>query len=140
MQHRIYNLDGGVKILGLGTGDLVVIVFTWFITFQIFGATLQPRLRFLVGFAATFLAYHLWIRIKDRVPRNFGYHLIAWLGERPQYEVTHDTEPSPYLIDVGTVDELRRRQKRVDKLVRTAIKRRRKLAHNTPAPETGDSS
>ncbi len=140
MQHRIYNLDGGVKILGLGTGDLAVIVLTWFITFQIFGATLQPRLRFLVGFAVTFLAYQAWIRIKDRVPRNFGYHLVAWLGERPQYEVTHDTEPAPYLIDVGTVDELRRRQKRVDRLVRSAIKRRRAQARNAPRPDTSDRS
>lgn len=131
MQHRVYNLQGGVKILGLDVDDLAVIVLTWFLVFQLFGATLEPRVRFIVGFAATFLVYQVWTRTKDRVPTQFIKHFVSWLGERQQYEVTHDTEPSPYIIDVASVDELRRRQKRANTLVRRALKQRRKQ-HTAP--------
>ena len=135
MQHRIHNLEGGVKILGLGLGDLAIIVLTWFITFQVFGAALEARPRFIVGITATFLVYRVWSLVKDRVPSHFGFHFIAWLGERQQYEVTHDIEPAPYLIDVHAVDELRRRQKRADVLVRRATQRRR--SRTRPAPGEG---
>jgi hypothetical protein len=136
VQHRIHNLEGGVKILGLGLGDLAIIVLTWFITFQVFGAALDARPRFIVGIGVTFLVYRVWSLVKDRVPSHFGFHFIAWLGERQQYEVTHDIEPAPYLIDVRTVDELRRRQKRADTLVRHATRRRRGRGQPTPGEGT----
>lgn len=130
MEHRAYNLDTNLKILGLGVGDVGAIVVTWFVTFQIFGAAFPPRIRLVVAAIVTFAVFQLWVRVKDRAPSNFLAHFAAWLGERPCYEVTHDTEPQPCVVHYKTVDQMRARRRHAQRLVRAA---RRQRAKSPPA-------
>lgn len=122
MEHPIYNLGTKMKILGLEVGDLGVIAVTWYVTFLIIGAALPDRLRIIAALATTFVIFQVWIRVKDRVPSNFVPHFASWIAERPEYDVTPDLDPQPYVIDFRAVDEFHAEQRELRK-VNARIKR-----------------
>lgn len=116
MEHRIYNLDTKMKVLGLELGDIGVIVVTWYLIFLIVGAMLPDRARLVTAIAVTIVVYQVWIRVKDRVPSNFVPHLASWVAERSEYEVTPDLNPQPYLIDPDAVAEYHGEQRDLRRL------------------------
>lgn len=128
MEHRIYNLDTKMKILGLELGDIGVIVLTWYITFLMVGAMLPDRVRLFTAIGITIVIYQVWIRVKDRVPSNFVAHFAGWIAERAEYEVTPDLNPQPYVIDFQAVDEYHAEQRdlrRLNAQIRRQAKRKK---------------
>lgn len=125
MEHRIYNLDTKMKILGLELGDIGVIVMAWYITFLMIGVMLPDRVRLLAAVGITIVTFQVWIRVKDRVPSNFVAHFAGWIAERTEYEVTPDLDPQPYVIDFQAVDRFHDEQRELRRL-NSQIRRRAK--------------
>lgn len=126
MKNRIYNLGTGFKILGMGLDDIALLVFSWFISFQIIGGLLPARTRLLFGLGVTGLLFLIWRGVKDKVPSGFVPHLLTWIGERNAYDVTPDINPQPVWIDPDHVNEIRRQEARVKRILNARKRHKRR--------------
>lgn len=118
MRNRVYNLGTGFKILGLSLDDVALLVFSWFITFQIIGGMLPDGMRFIFGIGVTGGLFMVWRGTKDHVPSGFLPHFLGWIAERSTYDVTPDINPHPVWVDHSHVDDIHAQERRAQAIIK----------------------
>jgi len=90
-RHRLFNLETSLSLMGLELDDWVIIIGSWTLTLQIAGLLLAPRPRLLIATLVAGAGFLLYRRLKDRVPKKFGWHLLTYLTEADTYRAVADT-------------------------------------------------
>lgn len=103
-QHPVYRkLDAAVTVLGIELEDwfglgVAFIVFSR-LSELIVGRLLGvPRGEAAVSALTTGVVFILWRRLRERTPRHFMRHFLAYLSESDGYLVMPDQDANPFVM------------------------------------------
>lgn len=85
--------------------DWLLLLGGWIITLQLTGLFMGPRLRLVVATFISGMAFLVYRRAKDRLPRQFFRHLLGYVVEADTYRVTPDDRNIPYVVELGLPEE-----------------------------------
>jgi len=103
-RHRLYRLDASLTLMGFDVDDWAVLIGSWTVLLQALGVFLSARPRLVLATAIAGLIFLAYRRVKDRVPRKFGRHLIEYIVEADDYRVVPDEVNIPYVIPPHLVE------------------------------------
>lgn len=103
-RHPVYRkLDAPVTVLGVDLEDWFGLGVAFMVVSRvcdlIVGHVLHaPRAEAVVSACTTGILFACWRRLKDRTPRHFLRHLLAYLAEPDAYVMSPDPDANPYVV------------------------------------------
>jgi hypothetical protein len=85
--------------MGLEVTDLFILIAAWMFNLQVLGDFVHPRAKFLFAGVVTFIILKIWQSVKDKVPDQFGSHIMDWITETEVYSVAPDAEQHPLIVN-----------------------------------------
>ena len=103
-QHPVFRkLDAAITVLGidledwfgLGVAFIVLSRLSELVVGRLLG---MPRGEAVVSALATGVVFVCWRRVRERAPRHYVRHLLAYLSEPDGYLVIPDQDANPFVV------------------------------------------